>query len=61
MTNLTIELLLFTVFLVNFGAILTANIYSESVEKFKRNRLFLINLLVILIALFDKNLVQKHY
>ena len=53
MTNLTIELLLFTVFLVNFGAILTANIYSESVEKFKRNRLFLINLLVILIALFD--------
>jgi len=40
MTNLAIELLILTVVLVNFGAILTANIYSESIEKFKRNRLF---------------------
>ena len=40
MTNLAIELLVLTVVLVNFGAILTANIYSRSVEQFKRNRLF---------------------
>ena len=40
MTNLAIELLVLTVVLVNFGAILTANIYSRSVEEFKRNRLF---------------------
>ena len=40
MTNLGIELMLLTVILVNFGTILTANIYSKSVKKFKRNRLF---------------------
>jgi len=40
MTNLAIELLVLTVVLVNFGAILTANIYSKSVKEFKRNRLF---------------------
>jgi len=40
MTNLTIELLLLKVVLVNFGAILTANIYSKSVKEFNRNRLF---------------------
>ena len=40
MTNLAIELLVLTVVLVNFGAILTANIYSKSVKEFKLNRLF---------------------
>ena len=40
MTNLAIELLLLTVVLVNFGAILTANIYSKLVKEFNRNRLF---------------------
>ena len=40
MTNLAIELLVLTVVLINFGAILTANIYSKSLEKHKRNRLF---------------------
>ena len=40
MTNLAMELLVLTVVLVNFGAILTANIYSKSVKEFKRNRLF---------------------
>ena len=40
MTNLAIELLVLTVVLVNFGAILTANIYSKSLENHKRNRLF---------------------
>jgi len=40
MTNLAIELLVLTVVLVNFGAILTANIYSQSVNEFKRKRLF---------------------
>ncbi len=40
MTNLAIELLVLTVVLVNFGAILTVNIYSKSIQEFKRNRLF---------------------
>ena len=40
MTNLAIEILLLAVVLVNFGAILTANIYSKSVKEFKRNKLF---------------------
>ena len=40
MTNLAMELLILTLVLVNFGAILTANIYSKSVKEFKRNRLF---------------------
>ena len=40
MTNLVIELLLLTMALINFGAILTANIYSKSLEEHKRYRLF---------------------
>ena len=40
MTNLTVELLLFTIVLVNFGAILTANIYSQSVKEIQRKRSF---------------------
>ena len=40
MTNLAIELLLLIVFLVNFGAILTAKIYSQSVKEIQRKRLF---------------------
>ncbi len=40
MTNLTIQLLFLILFLVNFGVILTANIYSKSVKELKRNRLF---------------------
>ena len=40
MTNLAIELLILTIVLVNFGALLTANIYLKSVKEFKRNRLF---------------------
>ncbi|WP_288261596.1 hypothetical protein [uncultured Prochlorococcus sp.] len=40
MTNLAIELLLLTVVLVNFGAILTANIFSKSVKGLQRKRLF---------------------
>jgi len=40
MTNLAIELLLLIVVLVNFGAILTANIYSQSVKKIQLKRLF---------------------
>ena len=40
MTNLAMELLLLTVVLINLGAILTANIYSKSLEEHKRNRLF---------------------
>jgi len=40
MTKIGIELLLLTLVLANFGAILTANIYSRSLEEFKHNRLF---------------------
>ena len=40
MTNLAIELLLLIGVLVNFGAILTAKIYSKSVKEIQRRRLF---------------------
>ncbi len=40
MTNLAIDLPLLNVFLINFGAILTANIYSQSVREIQRKRLF---------------------
>ena len=40
MTNLAIELLLLVVVLVNFGTILTAKIYSQSVKEIQRERLF---------------------
>ncbi len=44
MTNLAIELLLLIVVLVNFGAILTAKIYSQSVKKFNIRDYFVVNL-----------------
>jgi len=40
MTNLAIELLLLILVLMNFGAILTANIYSQSLKEIQRKRLF---------------------
>ena len=40
MTNLAIELLLLIIILVNFGTILTAKIYSQSVKEIQRKRLF---------------------
>ena len=40
MTNLEIELLLLIIVLVNFGTILTAKIYSQSVKEIQRKRLF---------------------
>ncbi len=40
MTNLAIELLLLIIVLVNFGMILTAKIYSQSVKEIQRKRLF---------------------
>jgi len=40
MTNLAIELLLLILVLVNFGAILTAKIYSQSIKVMQRKRLF---------------------
>ena len=54
MTNLAIELLLLIIFLVNFGMILTARIYSQSVKDIQRKRLFLVNLLVTHIVFFNK-------
>ena len=44
MTNLAIELIPLTVVLVNFGAILTANIYSQSAKKFNVRDYFEVNL-----------------
>ncbi len=40
MTNLAIELILLSLVLVNFGAILTAKIYSQSVKEIQRKILF---------------------
>ena len=40
MTNLAIDLLLLIIVLVNFGAILTAKIYSQSVKEIQLRRLF---------------------
>ncbi len=40
MTNLAIELLLLIVVLVNFGAIFTSKIYSQSLKEIERKRLF---------------------
>ena len=59
MTNLAIELLLLTVVLVNFGAILTANIYSKSVKELNAINYFVVNLSAIPFALFDKSLTNK--
>ena len=44
MTNLAIELLLLIVVLVNFGAILIAKIYSQTVNKFNVRDYFVVNL-----------------
>ena len=40
MTNLAIELLLLIIILVNFGAILTSKIYSQSLKEIQRKRIF---------------------
>ena len=40
MTNLAIELPLLIVVLVNFGGILTAKIYLQSLKEIQRKRLF---------------------
>ena len=40
MTSLEIELLLLILVLVNFGAILTAKIFSQSLKEIHRKRLF---------------------
>ena len=40
MTNLAIERLILSIVLVNFGAILTAKIYSQSLKEIQRKRLF---------------------
>ena len=40
MTNLALEVLILIVILINFGAILTAIIYSKSFKENKRNSLF---------------------
>ena len=40
MTNLALEILLLNLVLVNFGAVLKANIYYKSIKEIQRNRLF---------------------
>jgi len=54
MTNLAIELLLLIIVLVNFGTILTAKIYSQSVKEIQLKRLFVVNLQVTHIVFFNK-------
>ena len=54
MTNLAIELLLLIIVLVNFGTILTAKIYSQSVKEIQRKRLFVVNLYWTHIMFFNK-------
>ena len=44
MTKFPIELLLLSVVLINFGAIVIANIYSELVKKFNERDYFVGNL-----------------
>ena len=40
MTNLSLEILVLTVLLINLGAILTSNIYLKSIKELQRKRLF---------------------
>ena len=40
MTNLSVEILVLTVLLINLGAILTSNIYLKSIKELHRKRLF---------------------
>ena len=54
MTNLAIELLLLIIVLVNFGAILTAKIYSHSVKEIQRKRLFCSESISTHIMFFDR-------
>ena len=54
MTNLAIELLLLIVVLVNFGAILTAKIYSQSLKEIQRMRFFCIESISNPYCVFDK-------
>jgi len=42
MTNLSIELILLTLVLINFGAILTSNIHTQSQKKFKLGDYFVV-------------------
>ena len=43
MTNLSLEILVLTVVLVNLGAILTANIYKSSKRALQQKKLFCSN------------------
>ena len=54
MSNLAIELLLLIVVLVNFGAILTAKIYSQSVKEIQPKRLFCSESISTHIVFFNK-------
>ena len=40
MTNLSVDILVLTVLLINLGAILTSNIYLKSIKELQRKRLF---------------------
>ena len=59
MTKLAIEILFLTIVLVNFGAILTAKIFSNSVKEFRLNRLFCGKSFSNPFALFNQNLAYK--
>ena len=54
MTNLPIVLFLLILVLVNFGAILTAKIYSQLLKEIQRMDNFVENLQVMHIVFFEK-------
>jgi len=54
MTNLAIEPLLLIIGLVNFGKILTAKIYSQSVKEIQRKRLICNESISNLYCFFNK-------
>ncbi len=54
MTNLAIKLLLLTIVFVNFGTILTAKIYSQSLKEIQPKRLFCSESISTHIVFFNK-------
>lgn len=46
MSNISVLILVLTVFLLNLGAILTSDIYLRSIKKFQRRKLFCGNSLI---------------
>ena len=50
MTNLALEIVVLTVLLVNFGAILSANIYDSSKRALQRRKLYIVRILLVILT-----------